>query len=183
MFELILFIINKANSNVQPIEPQPQTPSTDYNQTLFIGKRESRTIQIETYQFKNNQATHMSNTNSSNNTKKKNKSQSQQKAANPELVANAMTMQKALETAYNDWNREKVEQEQPVVADQLVSDGSNSIKNDENVVSEKSPTVTKKGSVEQTVTSEDQATSEIAYYFGNPTVDLVKGFIHIYKDW
>ena len=27
----------------------------------------------------------------------------------------------------------------------------------------------------------DQNTSEIAYIFGNPTVDLVKGFIHIYK--
>lgn len=24
--------------------------------------------------------------------------------------------------------------------------------------------------------------SEVAYYYGNPTVDLVKGFIHIYKN-
>ena len=27
------------------------------------------------------------------------------------------------------------------------------------------------------------STTEIAYFYGNPTVDLVKGFIHIYKDW
>jgi len=27
------------------------------------------------------------------------------------------------------------------------------------------------------------STTEIPYYYGNPTVDVIKGFIHIYKDW
>ena len=26
-------------------------------------------------------------------------------------------------------------------------------------------------------------TRELAYDYGNPSVDLVKGFLHIYKDW
>ncbi len=112
-------------------------------------------------------------------------SQSQQKAADLELVANAMTMQKALETAYNDWNREKVQQVSQstvkVDADELVVDAK-STQVEETVESEKSPVVTKKIGTELTV-ADDKATTEIAYYFGNPTVDLVKGFIHIYKDW
>lgn len=29
----------------------------------------------------------------------------------------------------------------------------------------------------------DSDTSEISFYYGNPTVDIVKGFLHIYKDW
>jgi hypothetical protein len=127
----------------------------------------------------------MSNNDDKKVTKSAHLSQSQQKAADLELVANAMTMQKALETAYNDWNREKVQQVSQstvkVDADEPVVDAK-STQVEETVVSEKSPVVTKKIGTELTV-ADDKATTEIAYYFGNPTVDLVKGFIHIYKDW
>ncbi len=127
----------------------------------------------------------MTDTNSSKNKLKNNEFNSQQITANPELVANAMTMQKALETAYNDWNREKVHKNElkTEVGDEQFSDELNTTLNEDNVVSDKSPCVTNNKKDEQALVSEDQKTSEIAYYFGNPTVDLVKGFIHIYKDW
>jgi hypothetical protein len=64
---------------------------------VFIGKRQSHPIRIETYDFE-----HMSkeqeNAENSNNTSN---------SGSAKIVPNAMTMQTALETAYNDWNKEK----------------------------------------------------------------------------
>jgi hypothetical protein len=54
----------------------------------FIGRRQSQKIAIESYYFD----------------KPEMSSQQQQQQ---QLVENAMTMQKALETAYSDWNRDK----------------------------------------------------------------------------
>lgn len=187
--------------------------------------------------------------------------------ANQQLVANALTMQKALETAYNDWNKEKLKNEQPKETENqpIVNETGNIKKNltdheDEEVVTAKESEIepdesrTKSISIEKNkhlekMSSESQPlssslpsindlkpsenlvkksshksknkqqvakvkhqksldeltkieseskndaarsssslsssnqTTEIAYYYGNPTVDLVKGFLHIYKDW
>lgn len=206
---------------------------------------------------------------------------------NQQLVNNAMTMQKALETAYNDWNKEKllnnnttnttntvtttvntmnikgddsvtdiIENEEPTDDQTLITSNMNSLNiqtdkkeqsqpitmekpsnleasSEPSVLSSSLPnsndikhtndtTVTKKSthksknkqqmmakakqqqsldeltkieSVSEIKTNPDGAcsssslssnvppTTEIAYYYGNPTVDVIKGFIHIYKDW
>ncbi len=43
--------------------------------------------------------------------------------------------------------------------------------------------IEKKAANAANLASASPATSEIPYLFGNPSVDIVKGFIHIYKDW
>jgi len=77
---------------------------------VFIGKREPRLISIETYFFNQNNCLEIKEPmHQSNSTK-----QSQQhKLNNQQLVNNAMTMQQALETAYNDWNRDKTVIQEP----------------------------------------------------------------------
>lgn len=154
------------------------------------------------------------------------------------LVTNAMTMQKALETAYNDWNKDKVKSDtneqistennettQPIPIeiikhlgqttesqtlssslptindfkpDEIVSKKSNKLKNKQQLMSKAkqqksldeiskidndSKTTLDGACSSSSVSSIVPSTTEIAYFYGNPTVDLVKGFIHIYKDW
>ena len=55
---------------------------------VFVGKRQSHPIRIETYDFEKLKMSHKSNNNKS-------------------LITNSMTMQAALETAYSEWNKEK----------------------------------------------------------------------------
>ena len=90
-----------------------------------------------------------------------------------------MTMQQALETAYNDWNKQKA---------------NNSTEMNSNIECEVNKFEEKKSQIRDETTllpkvSESElcanieSTTEIPFYYGNPTVDLVKGFIHIYKNW
>lgn len=122
---------------------------------------------------------------------------------NQQLVDNALTMQKALETAYNDWNRQKSSEKQKSQSEKSVNEdvvenksgyedkqknecqqvsSSGSVKGDGNSAEQQS-CLTSSIDANSSVINSVEATSEIAYYYGNPTVDLVKGFIHIYKDW
>lgn len=56
---------------------------------VFVGKRQSHPIRIETYDFEKLKMSHKNNNN------------------NKSLITNSMTMQAALETAYSEWNKEK----------------------------------------------------------------------------
>lgn len=178
---------------------------------------------------------------------------------NQQLVANALTMQKALETAYNDWNKEKnkeltSEMKSTTVDNELVVTSKDSTTTEQEETSTKTkPISIEKNNKHLEKTSDNNTsplssslpsindlkpesenlsktksshksknkhsinkdkhqksldeltqidceaknadgvrsssslssnpTTEIAYYYGNPTVDLVKGFLHIYKDW
>lgn len=193
---------------------------------IFIGKRESQLISIETYYFDTKTSTKsMYHNNNLNQT-------------NQLLVTNAMTMQKALETAYNDWNKDKLksditenndstqqETSQPIPienikhleqttesptlssslptindfkSDEIVIKKSNKLKNKQQLINKAkqqksldeiskidndSKTTFDGACSSSSVSSIVPSTTEIAYFYGNPTVDLVKGFIHIYKDW
>lgn len=143
---------------------------------LFIGKRQSVEIVVESFDFINN----MSSGKSSPNRTSQSKDQPSQPATPQQFVPNAMTMQTALETAYSDWNKEKesVKPECSKLVDEaeIVQSGDNS----DNTVaksgnnSEKSPAGSSK--------SESVSLSKISFFYGNPTVDIVKGVMHIYKD-
>lgn len=128
-------------------------------------------------------------------------------------------MQNALETAYNDWNREKNTTKLEIEADNMennnksshdltVDDGQSSSlvsvpetdeltvptttktkknkklknpkPNNNNDDDERTAKETKQQSI---INTDDSNTSEIAFYYGNPAVDIIKGFLHIYKDW
>ena len=98
-----------------------------------------------------------------------------------QFVANAMTMQQALETAYNDWNKQKSTPTNATITHHETN-------NQEEVSPTKNQLVSSLETVENEVAESDSTlnskwTTEIPFYYGNPTVDLVKGFIHIYKDW
>lgn len=183
---------------------------------IFIGKRESRLFSIETYYFNKN------NVETAKNTKKL----MEEDSTNIQLVNNASTMQKALETAYNDWNKEKnCDFEEKLDSEKLDLKNEKEMEKDEQKLlnkNDKNDSKDVKVDLENTqkkieqemekrsllISSEfdldknkkkineseniskanlsnkqnlTQITSEIAYMFGNPTVDLVKGFIHIYK--
>ena len=104
-----------------------------------------------------------------------------------QFVANAMTMQQALETAYNDWNKQKNAQQDSNIAQDAEQD-SNRME-DVRGVSGKIPELINNSQSLITSASTDSfssfknTTEILPFYYGNPTVDLVKGFIHIYKDW
>ena len=94
-----------------------------------------------------------------------------------------MTMQQALETAYNDWNKQKANAPNVADSELLIQEEKSSIN---------SQTMTSFETTENNNSDSDsdpksslisKETTEIPFYYGNPTVDLVKGFIHIYKDW
>lgn len=189
------------------------------------------------------------NNNNNNSDSDNNSSNNNTNTTNQQLVTNAMTMQKALETAYNDWNKEKLintnQKDQESSAADLdnevtskledlnlekerkVSDPiqikkkqhhldeslepssslSSSLPSDKVVTSKlksKTDKTKQQKSLDELNNKSEQSelkanetarssssltnsvvpyTTEIAYYYGNPTVDLVKGFIHIYKDW
>ena len=105
---------------------------------------------------------------------------------NKQLVDNAMTMQKALETAYNDWNKQKSPEptsqvsEEPEASEKV---GALARQVAQMSTAENKITTSHPNSSTNTDIEMNKATTEIAYMFGNPHVDLVKGFIHIYKDW
>ena len=80
---------------------------------------------------------------------------------------NSLTMQKALETAYDDWNKNK-----PDLA--ASNDEKEENKNKSEILNEDVHEIVQVSSL--------NATTPISYYFGNPLVDLVKGIMHIYKD-
>ncbi len=160
----------------------------------YIGKRESHNIEIESYNF-NNKTNHkdhhhhkhskMSSTN--NNTNNINQHG---------FVTNAMTMQNALETAYMDWNKDKSRHDNPSlneldsitkVAENMIIEDSNEIrsviKNDDNNDSSILTSKRDKKTSENESSKSSVLTNEVPFYYGNPTVDIIKGFIHIYKDW
>ena len=56
----------------------------------------------------NNSKNNNNNNNNNNSDSDNNSSNTNTNTTNQQLVTNAMTMQKALETAYNDWNKEKL---------------------------------------------------------------------------
>lgn len=112
---------------------------------------------------------------------------------NQHFVTNAMTMQTALETAYNDWNKQKTPSSNTTQA------GTNETPKETEVKTETKPnnlnevTLTnmivdeidpKSNKTESELKADDSITSEmpIPFYCGNPTVDIVKGFLHIYKE-
>ena len=80
----------------------------------------------------------------------------------------AMTMQQALETAYNDWNKEK--QQPPTTATTTVS----------TLIDTDAAAASTALLVEQA--NNNTNTEPVAFYYGNPVVDIVNGFIHLYKD-
>lgn len=110
----------------------------------FIGRRESRYMIIETFNFE--------------------KMFKQNTFDNPDVETNSMTMQTALETAYSDWNREK---KHSILVPENTDEEHDKIK----------PVV-----IQEDSNKNDNRTSELSFYYGNPTVDIVKGFIHIYRD-
>ena len=87
-----------------------------------------------------------------------------------------MTMQQALETAYNDWNKQKSAQHD----ENLTQDVSNIIEESSELINNSQSVITSSSSDSF---KSFKHTTEIPFYYGNPTVDLVKGFVHIYKDW
>ncbi len=122
---------------------------------------------------------------------------------------NSLTMQKALETAYDDWNKNKnkIDTNTDLNNHQLTSALTSTIDSvilDEETFKKINPLNTeianKKALVEKEkhseIISEETVTiitggclnnlkssiSTIPYYCGNPTVDTVKGVLHIYKD-
>lgn len=116
----------------------------------FIGRRQSRYLLIETFNFDE-----MFN--------------SQESLNHADLETNSMTMQTALETAYSDWNKDKIQASE--IKNENDQTGSVLISED-NLTN---PKIDEK-------TETDNKTTGISFYYGNPTVDIVKGFIHIYKD-
>lgn len=50
------------------------------------------------------------------------------------------------------------------------------------VVDEKHSSKPKEEKSSSLITQSESDTTEISFYYGNPTVDIVKGFLHIYKD-
>jgi hypothetical protein len=115
------------------------------------------------------------------------------------FVTNAMTMQNALETAYMDWNKDKSRHDpssneldsitkvtENMTIDDLNSNENKSIikndeSNDSHIFTSKSTKRDKK--ISENESSKSILTNEVPFYYGNPTVDIIKGFIHIYKDW
>lgn len=98
---------------------------------------------------------------------------------NERLVDNAMTMQKALETAYNDWNKNKSPEKEK---EEEVGEALSKQVDQSSTLIDNEPRKMMKSELIDETTRQTTTTTEIAYMFGNPHVDLVKGFIHIYKD-
>jgi hypothetical protein len=124
----------------------------------------------------------------------------------------SLTMQKALETAYDDWNKNKIQNNEIYESDEIVV----TPKNDEaafmmshhmnyehqkplethhnvmastiteeasdNEIEMTQDVHTKSNKSKQSSASPPPTTTAVPYYFGNPNVDLVRGIIHIYKD-
>ncbi|CAF0909803.1 unnamed protein product [Brachionus calyciflorus] len=135
----------------------------------YIGKRQSRSLRIETFENFDKMFN------------------SQDSLNHLDCETNSMTMQTALETAYSDWNREKInhnisEPEQSVES-KTDSIGSVLISENNDLNSEtKKPTIVQEDIKTVNSKKEENKTTEISFYYGNPTIDIVKGFIHIYKD-
>jgi hypothetical protein len=118
-------------------------------------------------------------------------------------------MQKALETAYDDWNKSKTKDsyfdDDYVVESKHAQTTNSEIDSDQNIkipvsddiADEQKPTlpslamldmnddecvVSKSKPVVAPIIVPPTPTASIAYYFGNPSIDLIRGIIHIYKD-
>lgn len=232
IYETLKFERNNSKEDLEDL-----TQDREGNLNNFIGKRESRLFSIETYYFNNNNSRHTEQTEAPMHQANLPTHQDQETANNQQLVNNALTMQKALETAYNDWNKEKESKPGSELVGNDKSDAmppssmnkidsvtkqveelstsnrnsqiasetetnkskekpnhakSESKKKSHHKSSTKLPNKetelkssvlisTSDSTTASTKVEADQNTSEIAYIFGNPTVDLVKGFIHIYK--
>ena len=81
-----------------------------------------------------------------------------------------MTMQQALETAYNDWNKQKnVQQDTNITQEKqsIPEEMSDFLNNSQSVIT----------STELSITDDSilnfKNTKEIPFYYGNPSVDLV----------
>jgi hypothetical protein len=125
---------------------------------------------------------------------------------NKHCIHSSLTMQKALETAYDDWNKSKmkddylheINNEDDVVTSKQTETTS---KNEIDLNTQVSPSISDDVQILATVeTSEKEnvvnvkqksnitppivpaTTTSIAYHFGNPSIDLIRGIIHIYKD-
>lgn len=158
----------------------------------FVGKRQSRLIRIETYNFnQTNQESMLNQSSISNNNNNNNSSNTKH-----EIETNAMTMQNALETAYNDWNKDKIvskqvktqnEPDEKGKIDLAISAPAKSIENETKtdkieISSDLSEPKINSSTLNSIIQEESSKTTEISFYYGNPSVDIVKGFIHIYKD-
>ena len=181
----------------------------------FIGKRQSQLIKIETY-FINSPLMQKNDSNQINKTSSKNffcrnlltilflikkalikeeqslKNHNNKNSAQQQFVTNAMTMQQALETAYNDWNKQKITSSPEInntneQASIIVEEKDSKISHSTiETVEAKSSIISSFNMFEANESNSILNvvnTTEIPFYYGNPTVDLVKGFIHIYKDW
>ncbi len=106
-----------SDFNLEPIEPANQIEkysekfkSKEEALRAFIGLRdETKPVRIESFYFSNNPDTkHHIQLSSSEKMSTINSKEANKDQLNPNnFVTNALTMQKALETAYNDWNKEK----------------------------------------------------------------------------
>ena len=112
------------------------------------------------------------------------------------ICNNSLTMQKALETAYDDWNKNKADQtvedndtttvnnsnkletEENKTVDSAVKD----VKQSESTIEKETVTKIAGSSSLMTNSNPSPTLTSIPYYSGNPLVDLVKGVMHIYKD-
>jgi hypothetical protein len=86
-----------------------------------------------------------------------------------------MTMQQALETAYNDWNKQKNAQQDTNITQEKQSipeEMPDFINNSQSVIT----------STELSITDDSisnfKNTTEIPFYYGNPSVDLVNKLIN-----
>lgn len=131
------------NSDFKPIKPI-NFPKESLNQ--FIGRRESRFLIIETYNFE--------------------KMLKPNSLDGSDVETNSMTMQTALETAYSDWKKEKKTSE-------LI------VENTDQLNDKIKPVVVQE---ELSTNKNDNRITELSFYYGNPTIDIVKGFMHIYRD-
>ena len=97
---------------------------------------------------------------------------------------NSLTMQKALETAYDDWNKNKTDSSSTNDDQEVVetSHTKSEILNEENETQHVQADTTITQTTPEASTISVASTTPISYYFGNPLVDLVKGIMHIYKD-
>ena len=190
---------------------------------ILIGKRKSRLIRIETFDLKKSPVNPPASSTKHNNNNNPKEPMHHMYNNYQYLVNNAMTMQKALETAYNDWNKEKLNQVEPVNVEIRAQEAkmlNNTFQSNDQVLTVPAQNNVQSQSCLTIETNFDQYNynhmmdtteletfnetkpndpvdnstktstfnvksrnnKEIPNYYEIPVVDLVKGFIHIYKD-
>lgn len=177
----------------------------------FIGKRQSQPISIETYRhfdrLKDSKLSNMSASNNNNNSKINHNNAMTMQAAlelaytdwNKDKQSQSKSPQLSFKTdcevekRENVSEKEKMDQvgEERIEPKPLKPDRKEESRKESVLIAESSSTADlieanlhKLELSDCNLNTKKSATSaSISFFYGNPTVDLIKGFIHIYKDW